>query len=54
MLIATRASPFGLAQKIPKDQGLDLMSDKLVKAFRAATQVPDEKSGRTRCLGSEV
>jgi len=42
---------FILDDKEANNQGFELMSDKFVKALRAATQVPDEKSGRTRCLG---
>jgi len=42
---------FSLDRKETKDQGLKLMVDKFVKAFKMATQVPDEESGRTRCLG---
>jgi len=37
--------------KRDKNQGLELMSDKIVKAFRAAAQAPDEGSGKMRCLG---
>jgi len=43
---------FWLGPKVTKTQGLDLMSDKFVKAFRASAQVPTK--GRKGCaaLGS--
>jgi len=43
---------FFLDEKVTKNQGLDLMSDKFVKAFRSPAQAPDEKSGRACCLWS--
>ena len=48
--IGTAALPpkgffFVLDNKEAKNQGLDLMSDKFVKAFIAAAQAPDEESG---------
>ncbi|NTE00040.1 hypothetical protein G6M24_23135 [Agrobacterium tumefaciens] len=36
---------FVLDNKEAKNQGLELMLDKFVKAFIAAAQAPDEKSG---------
>jgi len=39
-----RAFFFFLAKR-SKTQGLELMSDKFVKAFGAAAQAPDEESG---------
>jgi hypothetical protein len=46
-----RRAIFFFLIKRSKNQGLELMSDKIVKAFRAAAQAPDEGSGKTRCLG---
>ena len=43
------ASFFSLDRKETKDQGMDLILNKPAKSFFTATQVPDEKSGRTRC-----
>jgi len=34
------ASPFSLMKKGPKNQGLDLMSDKFVKAYWSPAQAP--------------
>ena len=45
-----RAFLFSLMKR-DKNQGLELMSDKIVKAFRAAAQAPDEGSGNMRCVG---
>ena len=41
---------FFLDKKETKNQGLDLMSDKLAIALGAAPQVPDEGPGIARCL----
>jgi len=42
---------FWLGPKETKTQGLELLSDKFVKALLSAAQAPDEKSGNVRCLG---
>ncbi|MGN7988612.1 hypothetical protein ACTJKC_14785 [Pedobacter sp. 22226] len=42
---------FWFGPKETKTQGLDLMSDKFVKAFKSSAQAPDEGSGRACCLG---
>jgi len=46
-----KGSFFFLDKKEAKTQGLELLSDKFVKAFLPAAQAPDEKSGNVRCLG---
>ena len=40
-----RRAIFFSLMKRDKNQGLELMSDKFVKALRAAAQAPDEESG---------
>ena len=44
-------SPFGLAQKGPKTQGLELMSGKFVKAFIAASQAAMKNRSIRDALG---
>ncbi|MDQ0640109.1 hypothetical protein QF042_003674 [Pedobacter sp. W3I1] len=43
-----------LDKKVTKNQGLDLMSDKFVKAFLVVSTSPDEESGKACCLGVVV
>jgi len=46
-----KGSKLFLDEKFNKNQGLELMSDKFVKALISAAQAPDEGSGKMRCLG---
>jgi len=45
------ASPFSLMKKGPKNQGLDLMSDKFVKAFWSPAQAPMKNRGGRAASG---
>ena len=45
---------FSLDRKETKDQGLDLMLDKIVKAFIAAAQAPTKSREGRAALGSII
>jgi len=49
-LTAAGGSFFWLGPKETKTQGLELLSDKFVKALLPAAQVPDQKSGSCAAL----
>jgi len=51
-LTAARGSYFWLGPKVTKGQGLELLSDKFVKALKAAAQAPMKNRGACAALDS--